>query len=119
MSSEKYEPLALLGLTHVLNVGLDVKNGPRHSDEYIIATLRRWGFEVVRFAQSNTERTAVAVGKGTSPAVYARIAEELQQEAVAVFDPETNLGELYGPGAEAWRPFNPAYFLPALDPACR
>ena len=33
------------------------------------------------------------------------------QDAVAFWDAATNAGHLVGPKAEAWGPFNPAYFI--------
>lgn len=42
--------------------------------------------------------------------VYA-LAEELEQDCIAVYEPETGRGELIGPKAADWGGFNPEYFV--------
>lgn len=107
----------LPGDTHVINVGHDrtatMGEGARPlDDERIERELLKWSFVVVRVATSDTgERTTVAVGGAMSPQEYALLAKQLDQQAIAVRDVRSGEGELYGPQADLWRPFNPWYFL--------
>lgn len=110
-------PYKLPGHTHVINVGHDRtatmgEGASPLDDECVERELLKWSFVVVRVAVSDTgERTTVAVGGAMSPVEYAIVAQQLGQQAIAVRDIRSGEGELYGPQADLWRPFNPSYFL--------
>lgn len=38
------------------------------------------------------------------------LCRQYSQDCVAVYNPATGEGDLIGPRADAWRPFNPAFF---------
>lgn len=65
---------------------------------------------------SDTEPTVVAVVALQHNAwriahALELVATALAQEAVAVYNPENNVGILIGPKAEQWGPFNPEFFI--------
>jgi len=96
-----------------LNIGLNIGDGTRTvSPTAVRAALALTGAVILASAvlQSTTEPTFVAdIDKPLTEAQATLIAFALQQEAIAqVVDGQ---GELYGPGADAWRPFNRDYFL--------
>lgn len=82
--------------------------------------LRLAGVHVLSSAvlASDTEPTLVA---DILPALSAErahlIADALEQEAIA--QRVDGVGELHGPAARLWRPFNPAYFLDLSQDAAR
>lgn len=100
--------------THIVNIGLAVTGRAQLNTVLdAVMTLNRAGIVVMdyRVAESNTEPTFVARVAYLTPLAIEATAALLNQEAIAVLDESTNLGELYGPGAEKWKPFNPAFFL--------
>lgn len=112
----------------ILNIGLDgvpvngetYTNGqrnPRVVEQLMEAVhaARGLGFEVgtTRLLQSDSEPTVVLSCKtpaGNSIAVH-QLAQRLNQDCIAVYDPARQHGELIGPNAEKWGAFNPAFFL--------
>lgn len=112
-------PLPTIAL--YLNVGLrsSQKYGPVHdvSAQYVVDKLRDLGFKVetAEVRRSATEDTLVAavsfaggtVGRG---ALFA-LAHMCRQDCVASYNPETRVGSLVGPHAEAWGDFKVEFFL--------
>jgi sugar phosphate isomerase/epimerase len=113
----------------ILNIGLDgvpvngetYTNGKRNPQdvEQLMAALqaaRSFGFEVrdAALRLSASEPTAVLSCSTAMTAVAARahaLAQHLNQDCIAVYDPARQHGELIGPNAEKWGAFNPAFFL--------
>ncbi len=97
----------------VLNIGLATRDGGSITAKQALDVLRwQLGRTVLDWtvAQSATEPTLVAeIDAKLSPLEGEHLAERLRQDCVAQFDGFN--GQLYGPNAEAWGPFNPAYFL--------
>lgn len=52
-----------------------------------------------------------AIGSGTLRGVVYTLAEELEQDCIAVLEPETGRGTLVGPKAADWGAFNPDCFV--------
>jgi len=109
----------------ILNIGLARRGRPNLLPRQVRRVLWHNRISVVRSVvkQSATEPTLVcavllpaapdtrhAAAEGDLAAVY-RAAVDLEQEAIAVFDPVLNEGILVGPQATAWGDFNPAFFL--------
>lgn len=116
----------------ILNVGLDgvpvngesYTNGVRnpHRVEQLMAVVqatRQAGFAIIeaKLLQSDTEPTAVMrVTRAhsdlshTRDAVF-RLAQALNQEAIAAYSAGHGQGWLLGPGAHNWGDFNPAFFI--------
>lgn len=105
--------------THLINVGLGVKNSETTlPPESVVAVLVASGVTIAGtplITVSSTEPIFVAVicvPEGTDiPTMFWGISKRLQQEAVVIFDLRSHIGELHGPNAEAWGPFNPDYFF--------
>jgi hypothetical protein len=103
----------------ILNIGLiradnKLPLNPLFVEQY----LNHLGLEVRDFKifQSDSEPTAVVVIRQdkSNPLCtqdLREIAEFLYQDAIAWYYPAHSRGELFGPKAEAWGPFNPQYFL--------
>ncbi len=67
-----------------------------------------------RRAQSATEDTLVTICEGAAQSVTdvaTDLAYSLDQEAIALFNVETGVGELVGPYADRWGAFNPKFFI--------
>ncbi len=107
-----------------LNIGLQVDSLDKGSvfnsyevmmsrAEYAINKLNQFG-KVLRygFKVSNTELTLLVEHdcKGDVQR-YTWLANSLQQDCIAVFNPESGHGELFGHKAKEWGAFNPEYFL--------
>lgn len=104
-----------------VNIGLAIGDGTRKlAPSAALAALRLAGVQVLSSAvlASDTEPTLVA---DIFPALSAErahlIADALEQEAIA--QRIDGVGELHGPAAHLWRPFNPAYFLDLSQDAAR
>jgi hypothetical protein len=102
----------------ILNIGLiradnKLPLNPLFVEQY----LNHLGLEVRDFKifQSDSEPTAVVVVRTSDSPLFTNAtalnARFLQQEAIARYSPEHNRGELFGPKADAWGPFNPQFFL--------
>lgn len=95
-----------------VNIGLHTNEGGKITPEEALAALRKHGIDVNRFAvhQSDTEPTLVAdLSRPLTPEEAHQVSLDLKQEAIAQH--ANGQGELYGPGADKWKPFNPDYFL--------
>ena len=101
-----------------INIGLDVPNkAVNHTAQQAKAlALLQETFSHVqwRVAHSATEPTLVASFTAAQSRVYAealRISEALEQDCVAVFNTQRQVGALVGPKAAEWGLFNKAYFI--------
>lgn len=95
----------------VVNIGLDVNDGSKLTVDEAVAALREEGVEVIaqETQQSSTELTLVAtLDRPLTPEEAHRVSVALRQEAIA--QRVGGEGELYGPSAENWRPFDPEQF---------
>lgn len=112
----------------IVNVGLDgapegesYTNGVRNTGVpakalHAVQALRHAGFVVksARVLQSDTEPTLVATvlhAQYTLAFSGRRVAELLGQDCIAIHDPRSGQGWLYGPGAHKWGQFAPELFL--------
>lgn len=100
----------------VLNVGLstaEVAGGGQITEDDVRQALQRAGVTVadLEIQQSDTEQTAVVtVSRELTPEEGDQLSRELQQEAIAMRRPD-GTGELFGPQAANWGPFNPEFFV--------
>jgi hypothetical protein len=91
------------------------------SREVVDAALAKRGVKVKshQVRESNTEPTSIIeTDRPLTPDEAHELSVELQQDAIA--QKVGDAGELYGPKAQEWGPFNPEYFLqpePAAMPA--
>lgn len=98
--------------TITLNVGLDTNEGGSISAAQALAAIRMRGGYVRShtLAESDTELTLIAIlNNPMNPDKLHQLSVDLQQDCIAMAVGSD--GELYGPKAEAWGPFNPEYFL--------
>lgn len=96
-----------------VNIGLDIPGGGRLAPEEALAVLERMGVKPVRATlhQSDTEPTLVVeLPRSLKPEEAHAVSAALQQEAIAQVD-EAGNGDLFGPMADKWKPFNGDYFL--------
>jgi hypothetical protein len=96
-----------------LNIGLDVPGGGRLAEEEVLGVLNRIGAKPVRVVkhQSDTEPTLVIeLDRALKPDEADEVSRMLQQEAIAQVD-EAGRGDLFGPMADKWKPFNGDYFI--------
>lgn len=96
----------------VVNIGLATNDGKGITSEQAIDALKAVGVDVQasEVKQSGTEPTLVAtLSRPLTPAEADKLSADLNQEAIA--QKVGDVGELYGPGAENWRPFNDEFFL--------
>lgn len=96
------------------NIGLDnpITNAP-NSVESTLEALHTHGVVVMdwRVAQSQTEQTVVgSAHTAWNEAKLHALSVALGQDCIAVKD-GNNIGHLIGPKADAWGPFNPAYWI--------
>jgi hypothetical protein len=97
----------------VINIGLDINGGERLAPRAALAALERAGVRPLsaKIAQSDREPTLIVeLDRSLHPHEAHALSESLQQEAIAQVD-EHGVGELHGPGADKWRPFNGDYFI--------
>lgn len=108
--------------TLTLNIGLDGIDAPAsHAAIVASRTLRANGFDLVaaHTHNSHTERTLVvtvernglASNATSNRAAIYTVAEALNQDCIAVYNPSRQTGLLIGPRAEKWGEFNPEFFL--------
>ncbi len=97
-----------------VNIGLvDPKGGPNLKPEDVLAAMREIGAEVEASTifTSDTEPTLVVKINGIlSKEQGDRLSEMLGQEAIAQRTDDEK-GQLFGPMAEKWGPYNPDYFV--------
>ena len=100
------------------NIGLNSANGAIPAEQARQA-LAANEFLIVRDAvlESDTEPTLVAevISKNSSPFIFLqllhRVADELDQDCIAVYRELTGAGSLIGPRAYKWGGFNPEFFF--------
>lgn len=108
----------------LLNIGLAIGNtGQRLTLAEVVQATERAGFVIDALAvhDSATEPTAVirAVDVGgllTQDDRAAGLSTVLAQDCIAIYSPALQAGALYGPAADLWGAFDPAFFL-TLDGA--
>jgi len=102
---------------NLINVGLNTtevggENSPPLTEQQVRAELDKLGVQVTRSAihQSDTEQTfSASLSRPLTPAEATKFSADLKQQAIAQI--VHGKGELYGPAAHEWKPFNPEYFL--------
>lgn len=104
-------------MTATLNIGLNIGDEEALTRFDAVATVEFVAPDVavlaVEEALSETENTAViTVSRALTELELELVCDILQQEAVAQWS-EAEGGQLAGPMADQWGPFNPAYFLHA------
>jgi hypothetical protein len=117
-TSERALGLALREGPATVNIGLNTDDGKGISLEEVLKALDDTGVKVkgYRVEPSATEPTVVAyLDKTLEPDEAHELSRILKQQAIAEKFPGG--AELYGPGAEAWRPFNEDFFLSSRAPA--
>lgn len=96
----------------VVNIGLDVNDGSKLTVPEVVKVLKAQGVKITEqeVRQSGTEPTLVAkLSKPLTPEQAHAVSAALRQDAIA--QRIGNVGQLHGPAAEKWGPFNPEYFL--------
>lgn len=96
----------------LMNIGLAVNDGSKITPETAKAAVEKLGAQIIseQVRQSNTEPTLILkLSRPLTPEEANKLSVSLKQEAVA--QRVDGVGEIYGPQAENWRPFNPDYFL--------
>jgi hypothetical protein len=96
-----------------INIGLDIPTGGKVKTLGALASVRALGVKITDHAvwDSNTEPTLVVqLDRPLTPEEGNSLSTELQQEAIAQRY-EDGTGDLFGPKAEAWGPYNPDFFL--------
>ena len=97
---------------HMLNIGLSTQDGGSISPQVAIRELTKLGVGVndVSVKQSPTEPTLIAsLERPLDPNEAHDLSATLRQGSIAQYTKKG--GELYGPDASQWRPFNPDLFL--------
>lgn len=95
-----------------INIGLATNDGKGITVDQVRGELDRLGISVLNseVKQSGTEPTFVAsLSRPMSADEAHEVSANLHQEAIA--QKVDGIGELYGPQAENWKPFNPDYFI--------
>ena len=95
-----------------VNIGLNVGDKQGITPAQAKAALKAAGVSVLssKVHQSDTEQTLVAtLDRPLTEAEANQVSVSLQQEAIGQY--AGGVGEIYGPKAADWRPFNPEYFL--------
>jgi hypothetical protein len=95
-----------------VNVGLKIGDKASLTPAQVEKVLKAQGVKIVKRTvhDSNTEPTVVAtLNKALTPKQANTVSALLKQDAIAQYT--GGKGEIYGPKAEAWKPFNPDYFL--------
>lgn len=100
------------------NIGLDLPSGGSLDESQTAEILQSDGYTVHRVAQSATEKTVVCsvnydgpVSTHVAAMGAAVLAWTFQQDAVAWYCPDHDVGGLQGPKAQKWGPFNRSLFL--------
>ena len=95
---------------NLVNIGLDIPGGGKLDPQAALDALKHAGVLMHSIHQSKTEQTLIAqLGRPLSPDEAHLISLALKQESIAQLS--GGVGELHGPKAAEWRPFNPDYFL--------
>lgn len=102
------------GAGAILNIGLaDPAGGENLARDRVEEAVEQSGADIIRMSEhvSDTEPTLVLeIKEPLSEAAAESLSAELGQESIAQRLPDGS-GELYGPSAPQWRPFNPDFFL--------
>ena len=102
------------GAGAILNIGLaDPAGGENLTRDRVEEAVEQSGADIIRMSEhvSDTEPTLVLeIKEPLSEAAAESLSAELGQESIAQRLPDGS-GELYGPSAPQWRPFNPDFFL--------
>ena len=99
-----------------LNVGLstaEVEGSGQITPQRVREALEQMGVPVENLTvhESDTEPTAVVeLGRALTPMEANHLSVELKQEAIAQRNAD-GTGELFGPKAQEWGPYNPSYFM--------
>jgi hypothetical protein len=99
-------------MRNLINIGLHSNRGGLISVPRALTQIRRLGGRVQRYTvhESDSEPTLVAeLAEGIAGDALEALSEALEQDCVAYVD--SLGGALYGPKADQWGPFNPAFFL--------
>ena len=102
-------------MTAILNIGLNAGDEPAWDlSDVKLALAACLPFEINVLSavvhKSDTEQTAVVeISNPVTPQEAFAVAYALSQDCIAQL--ADGVGELYGPKAEEWGPFNPAYFI--------
>lgn len=100
----------------ILNIGLAREGNSNIGQGTVIRELT-YSFKAIafEFKHSDTEPTCIATVDALSAGYLKQSCEFLcrllSQDCIAVWDPVRREGQLIGPKAEAWGPFNPEFFL--------
>jgi hypothetical protein len=100
-----------------LNVGMKIGDTVGLTPEQVVAALEKRGVRVTahEVRESGTEPTVIAqLDRPLTKREADGLSEELQQEAIA--QKVGDEGELFGPSAEKWGPFNDEFFLKPEGP---
>jgi len=110
----------------ILNIGLAGNDESAITTSQALAAVYATGARIVDYnvRPSSSEQTLIAeLDRALSPEEAHGVASVLHQDCIAQLIVEYdrpygpgakllyNHGELYGPRADAWRPFDPAFFL--------
>lgn len=110
----KEAPAAPVDAVATLNIGHKVGNETKLTPERVRAALEKRGVQLVseevhEAEGADDERTSIIqLDRALTPEEANEVSIELEQESIA--QRVGNKGELYGPSAEKWRPFDPARF---------
>lgn len=97
----------------IINIGLARKGLPDLPIGEVLRTLKEAKIDVEFWLtrSSDTEETLVATVSGPVLSASYIVAQRLDQDCIAVYDPRSDIGRLIGPNAAAWGSFNPEFFL--------
>jgi hypothetical protein len=99
----------------IINIGLNIGDGSRRNmPGDCIRALHAEGVIIVgktAVVNSDSEPTLVATVVLPEDASLYAVSRSLQQEAVAVYYPDSSTGALVGPMAAAWGTFDPSMFF--------
>ena len=97
----------------ILNVGLNTNTGSTITADQALSQIAIFADVLEHaIAHSDTEQTLiVAVNVNDVRFTVYKLADNLDQDCIAVYYPRTGNGTLVGPKAAAWGTFNPEYFL--------
>ena len=97
----------------ILNVGLNTNTGSTITAGHALRQIALVA-DVIEYTitESDTELTLVVAANvnDVRHTVY-KLADNLDQDCIAVYYPRTGNGTLVGPKAASWGTFNPEYFL--------
>jgi hypothetical protein len=101
----------------ILNIGLAPKPFIDLSPGHVLTVCRHNGLDTGYRGVYESSTEPALVMSATLPRGYElhacinQIANALGQDCIAVYDTDTDVGQLIGPRAAAWGDFNPEFFL--------